>query len=258
MRFFLDTVDPDEARRVTEWGLLDGAARPSRRRPRRREGLPPAPRRRSRRSRTARSSPRSPRGRRRRCTRRRASSHKLGKAIVIRVPMTREGLRVVRLLNDEQIADRRRARLHGRAGPPGGPRRERLRLAAGRGASTTPGRSGWTSSTRSSASTTTTACRPRSSSQGVQSPVHVLDAADDGGRRGDPPLRRPRQLFDHPLTATGRREPPDARGRRPAAGSTDDARSAPASAPVDLSHRMVERTQPEAPGVELDRARRST
>ena len=166
MRFFLDTADPDEARRVREWGLLDGAARPTRRRPRRREGLPHGSWPTSRRSATARSSPTLAAGRR--------EGDVQGGA---RAPQARQGDRrprpddargAPRRPAPERRADRhrRRPRLHGRArrssrpGPAAPTSRRRSAT------STTRARSAWTSSRRSSASTTTTASRPRSSCRG--------------------------------------------------------------------------------------------
>src|SRR5512145_2209105 len=103
MRFFLDTVDADEARRVKDWGLLDGsvvradavlaAGRDYRKAVSEISQVCDGPV-------FAAVAAGEPKG----MYKEARELAKLGKAIVVRLPMTREGLRVVRLLNDEQIA----------------------------------------------------------------------------------------------------------------------------------------------------------
>ena len=103
MRFFLDTADPDEARRVRDWGLLDGAlVRP--------DAALGAGREYRRLLADVAQVSDGPvlatvsAGDAKAMYKEARELHKLGKAVVIRVPMSREGLRVVRLLADDQIA----------------------------------------------------------------------------------------------------------------------------------------------------------
>ena len=91
--------------------------------------------------------------------------------------------------------------------------------------------------------------------QGIQNPIHVLDAAALGADVATLPFAVLDKLFDHPLTAQGRRRAP----ARPRAGArrapeTDSLMAISRERAVDLSHRMVERLG-KTPGVASRRAR---
>jgi transaldolase len=201
MRFFLDTADPDEARRVREWGLLDGAlVRPD----------------------AALSAGKDYRrfladvsavcdgpvvatlaaGDAKAMYKEAREFHKLGKAIVVRVPMTREGLRVVRLLNDEQIASD--VGLVFTAG--------QALLAARAGAAyVSPSVSDLDDAGQIGMDVVESIVRvydnyglqTQIAVQGIQSPLHVLDAAMMGADVATLPFAVVDKLFDHPLTASG-------------------------------------------------------
>ncbi len=103
MRFFLDTTETDEARKVKDWGVLDGiivrpAAAEAAGRDFRKllgemaqitDGPVVAP------VSTADAKGMYKEGR---------ELHKFGKNVIIRIPFTADGLKVVRLLGDEQIS----------------------------------------------------------------------------------------------------------------------------------------------------------
>jgi transaldolase len=103
MRFFLDSASPEEARRVRDWGLLDGVtigpalavARGQEYRQAVREmaAVCDGPLTVEVLSTDAKGMYKEGR-----------EYHKLGKDVVIKLPMTPEGLKVVRLLSEDQIA----------------------------------------------------------------------------------------------------------------------------------------------------------
>lgn len=103
MRFFLDSVRPDEARKVKEWGLLDGtvvsparaaeAGSDYRQAVREMAAVGDGPVLVEINSADAKGMYKEGR-----------ELHKLGKAIVINLPMTPEGLKVARLLSQDQIS----------------------------------------------------------------------------------------------------------------------------------------------------------
>jgi transaldolase len=201
MRFFLDTADPDEARRVKEWGLLDGvllrpetatlAGKDVRRllSELAQTGDGPV---------IATLSAGEPKA----MYKEARELHKLGKNIVLRVPMTREGLRVVRLLGDEQIATdvglvftATQALLAARAGT----------------AYVSPSVGGLDDSGHIGMDVVESIVRIYDNFglqtqivvQGVQNPIHVLDAATMGADVVALPFTVLDKLFDHPLTAAG-------------------------------------------------------
>ena len=201
MRFFLDTADPDEARRVKEWGLLDGvvlrpeAAALAGKDVRRllselaQTGDGPV---------IATLSAGEPKA----MYKEARELHKLGKNIVLRVPMTREGLKVVRLLGDEQIATdvglvftATQALLAARAGT----------------AYVSPSVGGLDDSGHIGMDVVESIVRIYDNFglqtqivvQGVQNPIHVLDAATMGADVVALPFSVMDKLFDHPLTAAG-------------------------------------------------------
>ncbi len=201
MRFFLDTGDPDEARRVREWGLLDGAlVRPD----------------------AALAASKDYRrlladvaavgdgpvlatiaaGDAKAMYKEARELHKLGKAIVIRVPMTREGLRVVRLLNDDQIATdvglvftAAQALLAARAGS--------AYVSPAVGDLDDAGQIGMDVVEAVVRIYDNYGLQTQIAVQGVQSPLHVLDAAMMGADVAVLPFGVLDKLFDHPLTQKG-------------------------------------------------------
>ena len=201
MRFFLDTLDADEARRVKEWGLLDGAVvRPE----------------------TVLAAGRDYRkvvselsqvsdgpvfaavaaGEPKAMYKEARELAKLGKAIVVRLPMTREGLRVVRLLGDEQIA----ADVHLVFTP----LPALLAARAGAAYASTPvgsldaaGQVGMDVVDAVVRVYDNYGLQTQIVVDGVQSPVHVLDAAGMGADAAAVPFAVLDRLFDHPLTAQG-------------------------------------------------------
>jgi transaldolase len=201
MRFFLDTADPDEARRVREWGLLDGAlVRPDaalaagkdyRRLLADVSGVCDGPVVATLAAGDAKAMYKEAR-----------EFHKLGKAIVVRVPMTREGLRVVRLLNDEQIASD--VGLVFTAG-------QALLAARAGSAYVSPSVSDLDDAGQIGMDVVESIVRvydnyglqTQIAVQGIQSPLHVLDAAMMGADVATLPFAIVDKLFDHPLTTRG-------------------------------------------------------
>jgi len=201
MRFFLDTVNPEEAKRVREWGLLDGAViRPE----------------------AAALSGRDARrliadvsqvcdgpvvatlsaGEPKAMYKEARELHKLGKAIVVRVPMTREGLRVVRLLSDEQIATDVglvftpvQALLAARSGS--------AYVSPSVGSLDDAGQIGMDVVESIVRVYDNYGLQTQIVVQGVQNPIHVLDAAAMGADVVALPFEVLDKLFDHPLTAQG-------------------------------------------------------
>ena len=199
MRFFLDTADVDEARRVREWGLLDGILF----RPDTVEGKD------ERRlladlgqigdgpliATLAAGEPKS-------MYKEARELHKLGKNVVLRVPMTREGLRVVRLLSDEQIATdvglvftAMQALLAARAGT--------AYVSPSVGALDDAGQIGMDVVESIVRIYDNYGLQTQIIVQGVQNPIHVLDAAAMGADVAAVPFAVLDKLFDHPLTAAG-------------------------------------------------------
>jgi|PersoiStandDraft_1058852.scaffolds.fasta_scaffold10708_4 transaldolase len=103
MRFFLDSVDPEEARRVRDWGLLDGAtvspglisgeSHDYKQIIRELSAVCDGPVLAEVTSTDAKGMYKEGR-----------EYHKLGKEVVIKLPMTVEGMKVLRLLTQDQIA----------------------------------------------------------------------------------------------------------------------------------------------------------
>jgi transaldolase len=201
MRFFLDTVDAEEARRVREWGLLDGvlvrpeAALASGKDVRRLladlalVGDGPV---------IATLSAGEPKV----MYKEARELHKLGKSIVLRVPMTREGLRVVRLLNGEQIATdvglvftAAQALLAARAGS--------AYVSPSVGDLDDSGQIGMDVVESIVRIYDNYGLETQISVQGIQNPIHVLDAAAMGADIATLPFAVLDKLFDHPLTARG-------------------------------------------------------
>jgi len=127
---------------------------------------------------------------------------KLGKAIVVRLPMTREGLRVVRLLNDEQIA----ADVHLVFTP------LQALLAARAGAAYASTPVGTLDDAGQVGMDVVDAVVRVYDNYGlqtqivvdlVQNPVHALDAAAMGADAAAVPFAVLDRLFEHPLTAQG-------------------------------------------------------
>ncbi len=201
MRFFLDTADPDEARRVREWGLLDGAlVRPD-------AALAAAADYRRLLADVAQVcdgpvvatvAAAEAKG----MYKEARELHKLGKAIVVRVPMTREGLRVVRLLADDQIATD--VGLVFTAG-------QALLAARSGSAYVSPcvgdlddaGQIGMDIVDAIVRVYDNYGLQTQIAVQGIQSPLHVLDAAMMGADVATLPFTVLDKLFDHPLTAQG-------------------------------------------------------
>ncbi len=102
MRFFLDSVSPEEARRVKDWGLLDGvsvspalaaqASRDYRQTVREMSAICDGPVSVEVGATDAKGMYKEGR-----------EFHKLGKEIVVKLPMTPEGMKVLRLLTEDQI-----------------------------------------------------------------------------------------------------------------------------------------------------------
>jgi transaldolase len=200
MRFFLDTADVDEARRVREWGLLDGillnpptdsAGKDARRLladlAQVGDGPVIAP-----------LSAGDPKG----MYKEARELHKLGKNVVLRVPMTREGLRVVRLLGDEQIATDvglvftpMQALLAARAGS--------AYVSPAVGALDNAGQIGMDVVENVVRVYDNYGLQTQINVQGIQNPIHVLDAAMMGADVATLPLSVLEKLFDHPLTQAG-------------------------------------------------------
>ena len=201
MRFFLDTVDAEEARRVKDWGLLDGAV-----------VRPDAALAAGRDYRKAVSelsqvcdgpvfaavAAGEPKG----MYKEARELVKLGKAVVVRLPMTREGLRVVRLLNDEQIA----SDVHLVFTP------LQALLAARSGAAYASTAVGTLDGTGQVGMDVVDAIVRVYDNYGlqtqivvdlVQNAVHALDAAAMGADAAAIPYAVLDGLFDHPLTARG-------------------------------------------------------
>ena len=201
MRFFLDTADPDEARRVREWGLLDGvllrpdaalaAGKEYRRLLSDLAAVCDGPVVATLAAGDAKAMYKEAR-----------ELHKLGKAIVVRVPMSREGLRVVRLLNDEQIASD--VGLVFTAG-------QALLAARAGSAYVSPSVGDLDDAGQIGMDVVETIVRvydnyglqTQIAVQGIQSPLHVLDAAMMGADVASLPFEVVDKLFDHPLTAKG-------------------------------------------------------
>jgi len=199
MRFFLDTADLDEARRVRDWGLLDGILF----RPESGEGKD------VRRlladlgqigdgpviATLASGEPKA-------MYKEARELHKLGKNVVLRVPMTREGLRVVRLLGDEQIATdvglvftAMQALLAARAGT--------AYVSPSVGALDDAGQIGMDVVESIVRIYDNYGLQTQIVVQGIQNPIHVLDAAAMGADVAAMPFAVLDKLFDHPLTAAG-------------------------------------------------------
>jgi transaldolase len=201
MRFFLDTFDADEARRVREWGLLDGillrpeAAEASGKDGRRilaelaQVGDGPVI------ATLAAGDPKA-------MYKEARELHKLGKNVVLRVPMTREGLRVVRLLGDEQIATdvglvftAPQALLAARAGC--------AYVSPSVGDLDDAGQIGMDVVESIVRVYDNYGLETQICVQGIQNPIHVLDAAALGADVATLPFAVLDKLFDHPLTARG-------------------------------------------------------
>lgn len=201
MRFFLDTFDADEARRVREWGLLDGillrpeAAEASGKDGRRilaelaQVGDGPVI------ATLAAGDPKA-------MYKEARELHKLGKNVVLRVPMTREGLRVVRLLGDEQIATdvglvftAPQALLAARAGC--------AYVSPSVGDLDDAGQIGMDVVESIVRVYDNYGLETQICVQGIQNPIHVLDAAALGADVATVPFAVLDKLFDHPLTARG-------------------------------------------------------
>ena len=127
---------------------------------------------------------------------------KLGKAIVVRLPMTREGLRVVRLLNDDQIA----ADVH----LVHTPLQALLAARAGAAYASTPvgtidgaGQVGMDVVDGIVRVYDNYGLQTQIVVDAMQNPVHALDAAATGADAAAIPFAVLDRLFDHPLTAQG-------------------------------------------------------
>lgn len=201
MRFFLDTTSPDEAKRVRDWGLLDGvvlrpdaaeaAGKDYRRLAADLGGIPDGPLVLSVFSADPKAMYKEAR-----------ELHKVSKSVVVRVPLAREGLRVVRLLNDEQIATDVflvhtpvQALLAARAGS--------AYVSAQVGALDDAGHIGMDVVEAVVRIYDNYGLQTQIVVQGVQNPIHVLDAASMGADVASLPFPVLDRLFDHPLTAQG-------------------------------------------------------
>lgn len=204
MRFFLDTADPDDARRAREWGLLDGVlVRPEA------VNAPDAGAKDYRRlvsdlsqvtdgpvvAALSYSEAKA-------LYKEAREFHKLGKAVVVRVPMTPEGLRVVRLLGDEQIASD--------VGPVHTPLQALLAARAGAayvspsvGALDDAGQIGMDVVEQVVRIYDNYGLQTQINVEGIGNPIHVLDAAMLGADVVTLPLAVLEKLFDHPLTREG-------------------------------------------------------
>jgi transaldolase len=201
MRFFLDTADPEEARRVRDWGLLDGILlRPETAEMKGRDarrvladlaqvGDGPVV------ATLATGDPKA-------MYKEARELHKLGKNVVLRVPMTREGLRVVRLLGDEQIATdvglvftATQALLAARSGS--------AYVSPSVGELDDAGQIGMDVVESIVRVFDNYGLETQICVQGIQNPIHVLDAAALGADVATLPFGVLDRLFDHPLTARG-------------------------------------------------------
>lgn len=201
MRFFLDTVNVEEARRAREWGLLDGiVARPDAAEAAALDyrrlladlaqvGDGPLV------ATVATGEPKS-------MYKQARELHKLGKAVVIRVPMTREGLRVVRLLADDQIASdvglvfsATQALLAARAGS--------AYVSPSVGELDDSGQIGMDVVETIVRIYDNYGLQTQIAVQGIQNPIHVFDAATMGADAVTLPFAVLDKLFDHPLTSAG-------------------------------------------------------
>lgn len=201
MRFFLDTADPDEARRVREWGLLDGALV-------RLDAAQGAGKEYRRLIADVAQVSDGPvlatvsAGDAKAMYKEGRELHKLGKAVVIRVPMSREGLRVVRLLGDDQIATdvglvftAGQALLAARAGS--------AYVSPSVGDLDDAGQIGMDIVEAIVRVYDNYGLQTQIAVQGIQSPLQVLDAAMTGADVATLPFSVLDKLFDHPLTQKG-------------------------------------------------------
>lgn len=201
MRFFLDTASPDEAKRVRDWGLLDGvvlrpeaaeaAGKDYRRLAADLGAIPDGPLVLS----VSSSEPKA-------IYKEARELHKIAKSVVVRVPLTREGLRMVRLLNDEQIATDvflvhtpLQALLAARAGS--------AYVSAQVGALDDAGHIGMDVVESVVRIYDNYGLQTQIVVQGVQNPIHVLDSASMGADVASLPFAILDRLFDHPLTVQG-------------------------------------------------------
>jgi len=201
MRFFLDSASVEEARRVKEWGLLDGVLV----RPEAAALLEKDMRRVIADMAQAGDGPviaTLAAGEPKQMYKEARELHKLGKSIVLRVPMTREGLKVVRLLYDEQIATdvglvftALQGLLAARAGT--------AYVSPSVGALDESGQIGMDVVESIVRIYDNYGLQTQIAVQGIQNPVHVLDAAAMGADVGILPFHVLDKLFDHPLTAAG-------------------------------------------------------
>lgn len=201
MRFFLDTTSLDEAKKTREWGLLDGilvrpdAAEAAGADYRRlladlaQVGDGPVV------ATVAAGEPKQ-------MYKQARELHKLGKAVVIRVPMTREGLRVVRLLADDQIASdvglvfsATQALLAARAGS--------AYVSPSVGELDDSGQIGMDVVEAIVRIYDNYGLQTQIAVQGIQNPIHVFDAATMGADVVTLPFAVLDKLFDHPLTSAG-------------------------------------------------------
>ena len=128
--------------------------------------------------------------------------HKHGKNVVLRVPMTREGLRVVRLLGDEQIATdvglvftATQALLAARAGS--------AYVSPSVGELDDAGQIGMDVVESIVRIFDNYGLETQICVQGIQNPIHVFDAAALGADVATLPFAVLDRLFEHPLTARG-------------------------------------------------------
>lgn len=201
MRFFLDTAEPDEARQVRDWGLLDGVlvrveaaealGRDYRKTVSDLAQLCDGPV-------VAVVSAPEPKG----MYKEARELHKHGKSVVLRVPVTKEGLRVVRLLGDEQIATD--------VGLVFTPMQALLAARAG-AAYVSPSASALDDAGQVGMDVVESIIRiydnyglqTQIAVQGIQSPLQALDAATMGADVATLPLSVLEKLFEHPLTRAG-------------------------------------------------------
>jgi transaldolase len=201
MRFFLDTADPEEARRVREWGLLDGILL----RPEAAELKGGDARRALADLAQVGDGPviaTLAAGDAKAMYKEARELHKHGKNVVLRVPMTREGLRVVRLLGDEQIATdvglvftATQALLAARAGT--------AYVSPSVGELDDTGHIGMDVVESIVRVFDNYGLETQICVQGIQNPIHVLDAASLGADVATLPFSVLDRLFEHPLTARG-------------------------------------------------------
>ncbi|MBL8115092.1 MAG: fructose-6-phosphate aldolase [Acidobacteria bacterium] len=201
MRFFLDTVDPDEARRVREWGLLDGlvvrpeAADLAGKDYRRVLGdLAPLT-----------DGPVMASlavGETKAMYKEARELHKLGKAMVLRVPLMRESMRLVRLLADDQIATdmgliftAQQALVAARAGC--------AYVSVYVGTLDEIGQIGMDVVESIVRVYDNYGIQTQIVVQGAISPIHVLDGAMTGADVSAVPIGVLDAIFDHPLTKAG-------------------------------------------------------